>query len=146
MNSLSHGRVVLLGDAGYCPSPASGQGTSLAMVGAYVLAGELAAANGSYRNAFSSYEKLMKGFIDKNQQLGITVLKEMVPKSKKELWVQTTLFSILLKFPWKEKIFKSFVKEMQQVVNEAANAVAIKDYQAAAYHNGEMLLQPQLQL
>lgn len=38
----SKGRVVLLGDAGYCPSPVTGFGTSLAMVGAYVLAGELA--------------------------------------------------------------------------------------------------------
>jgi 2-polyprenyl-6-methoxyphenol hydroxylase-like FAD-dependent oxidoreductase len=41
----SRGRVVLLGDAGYCPSPLTGLGTSLALVGAYILAGELAAAS-----------------------------------------------------------------------------------------------------
>ena len=40
----SRGRVVLLGDAAWCPTPLSGLGTSLALVGAYVLAGELAAA------------------------------------------------------------------------------------------------------
>src|SRR6185503_5677441 len=35
MDTYAAGRVVLLGDAGYCPSPLSGQGTSLALVGAY---------------------------------------------------------------------------------------------------------------
>ncbi|KAL2150406.1 hypothetical protein VTH82DRAFT_6969 [Thermothelomyces myriococcoides] len=38
------GRVVLLGDAGFCPAPVSGQGTSLALIGAYILAGEIARA------------------------------------------------------------------------------------------------------
>jgi len=46
MESWSAGRVALVGDAAYCPSPASGQGTSLALVGAYVLAGELASGFG----------------------------------------------------------------------------------------------------
>uniref|UniRef100_UPI00135B3C71 FAD-dependent monooxygenase n=1 Tax=Agromyces humi TaxID=1766800 RepID=UPI00135B3C71 len=41
MPELSRGRVVLLGDAGYCTSPLSGQGTALALIGAYVLASEL---------------------------------------------------------------------------------------------------------
>src|SRR5262249_40402861 len=47
--------VVLVGDAGYCASPMSGQGTSLALIGAYVLAGE-AAASGAYQAAFRQYE------------------------------------------------------------------------------------------
>lgn len=46
MDTWSRGRVTLVGDAGYCPGPAVGGSTSLAMVGAYVLAGELAAAGG----------------------------------------------------------------------------------------------------
>ncbi|MCX7124597.1 MAG: FAD-dependent monooxygenase [Gammaproteobacteria bacterium] len=46
MKSWTKGRVALVGDAGYCPSPLSGQGTSLALVGAYILAGELKAASG----------------------------------------------------------------------------------------------------
>ena len=41
LDRWSRGRVVLLGDAGYCPSPLTGLGTNLALVGAYVLAGEL---------------------------------------------------------------------------------------------------------
>src|SRR5262249_42840444 len=46
MDHWCQGRVALVGDAGYCASPMSGQGTSLALIGAYVLAGELAAASG----------------------------------------------------------------------------------------------------
>src|SRR5258708_537991 len=42
----SRGRIVLLGDAGYCPSPLSGQGTNLALVGAYTPAGQPSAASG----------------------------------------------------------------------------------------------------
>ena len=46
---FARGRVALVGDAGYCASPMSGQGSSLALIGAYVLAGELAAASGDHR-------------------------------------------------------------------------------------------------
>ena len=45
MPTISQGRVTLAGDAGYCASPLSGMGTSLALVGAYVLAGELGPAD-----------------------------------------------------------------------------------------------------
>lgn len=63
MDSWSHGRVALVGDAGYCASPASGLGTSLALVGAYVLAGELKAAHGDHPIAFARYEKRMRPFV-----------------------------------------------------------------------------------
>ncbi|MEU5190559.1 FAD-dependent monooxygenase [Streptomyces klenkii] len=65
----SNGRVALVGDAGYCASPQSGQGTSLALVGAYVLAGELANSRGDHRAAFARYERVMRGYVRKNQQL-----------------------------------------------------------------------------
>lgn len=65
----SNGRVALLGDAGYCSSPMSGQGTSLALVGAYVLAGELGAAAGEHRAAFARYEERMRDFVAQNQRL-----------------------------------------------------------------------------
>jgi 2-polyprenyl-6-methoxyphenol hydroxylase-like FAD-dependent oxidoreductase len=64
MDSWSTGRVALLGDAGYCPSPLSGQGTSLALVGAYVLADSLARSGG-----FALYEARMRGFAELNQAL-----------------------------------------------------------------------------
>ncbi|MEY2931031.1 MAG: hypothetical protein RL033_1780, partial [Pseudomonadota bacterium] len=56
MDSWSRGRVSLVGDAGYCPGPAVGGSTSLAVVGAYVLAGELARAHGDHRRAFPAAE------------------------------------------------------------------------------------------
>ena len=59
MTSWSRGRVTLVGDAGYCPGPAVGGSTSLAVYGAYVLAGELAKARGDHVAAFAIYERMM---------------------------------------------------------------------------------------
>ncbi|MEV0622908.1 FAD-dependent monooxygenase [Nonomuraea sp. NPDC050404] len=66
MERWSKGRVALVGDAGYCASPLSGQGTSLAMVGAYVLAEELGAGG---VDAFERYERRMRPFVAANQAL-----------------------------------------------------------------------------
>ncbi|TDD64162.1 FAD-dependent monooxygenase [Actinomadura rubrisoli] len=77
MDAWSRGRVALLGDAGYCGSPASGQGTSMAMVGAYVLAGELKAADGDHRKAFAAYEDELRGFVVANQDLALKNVADM---------------------------------------------------------------------
>jgi 2-polyprenyl-6-methoxyphenol hydroxylase-like FAD-dependent oxidoreductase len=69
MDSWSSGRVALVGDAGYCPSPFSGQGTSLALVGAYVLADELGKSPGDHTRAFAAYETRMRPYVLKNQAL-----------------------------------------------------------------------------
>lgn len=70
MSSWSKGLVVLLGDAGYCASPLSGQGTSLAIVGAYVLAGELKASRGNYSHALKQYNRVLKDYVEANQAFG----------------------------------------------------------------------------
>ncbi|WP_156055955.1 hypothetical protein [Streptosporangium roseum] len=54
MDGWSCGRIVLLGDVGYSPSPLSGNGTGLALVGAYVLAGEMARVGGGHEEAFAA--------------------------------------------------------------------------------------------
>ncbi len=69
MDRWSAGRVALVGDAGYCPSPFSGQGTSLALVGAYVLADELGKNPDDYAAAFATYETRMRPYVVKNQAL-----------------------------------------------------------------------------
>lgn len=69
MDNWSRGRVTLLGDAGYCPSPLSGQGTSLALVGAYVLADCLARSRSDHLAAFAHYEQRMRPFVTLNQAL-----------------------------------------------------------------------------
>ncbi|MFE6779713.1 FAD-dependent monooxygenase [Streptomyces sp. NPDC057702] len=69
MERWSRGRVTLLGDAGYCPSPLSGQGTSLALVGAYVLADCLATARVDHAAAYTAYERRMRPYATANQAL-----------------------------------------------------------------------------
>ena len=56
MGTWSRGRITLVGDAGYCPGPAVGGSTSLAVYGAYVLAHALAASRGDHAAAFAAYE------------------------------------------------------------------------------------------
>lgn len=73
MNSWTKGRIALVGDAGYCPSPLSGQGNNLAFVGAYILAGELKAANGNHAQAFTRYNELLHSFVEANQKFGAWV-------------------------------------------------------------------------
>ncbi|GAA2884348.1 FAD-dependent monooxygenase [Pseudonocardia halophobica] len=70
MDRWSSGRVGLLGDAAFCSSPMSGQGTGLALVGAYVLAGELAAAGWDPVAGFAGYEERMRPFVEANQEIG----------------------------------------------------------------------------
>ncbi|MEA5359292.1 FAD-dependent monooxygenase [Amycolatopsis sp., V23-08] len=67
LDRWSTGRIGLLGDAGYCASALSGQGTSLALVGAYVLAQELGRAG--HEEAFPAYERRMRPFVALNQAL-----------------------------------------------------------------------------
>lgn len=73
MRAWTKGRVALLGDAGYCASPLSGQGTSLAIVGAYILAGELMLAKGNFPHAFRQYNELLRPFVEANQRFGLWV-------------------------------------------------------------------------
>ena len=64
----SNGRTVLLGDAAWCATPVSGMGTSLAVVGAYVLAGELA-AHVHHQDGLAAYERVMRPYVDQAQDL-----------------------------------------------------------------------------
>ncbi|MDJ1137435.1 FAD-dependent monooxygenase [Streptomyces iconiensis] len=80
MDSWSRGRVALVGDAGHCGSPASGQGTSMALLGAYTLAGELHAAGGDHVAAFAAYERELRAYVTANQALAHT-LREAARRS-----------------------------------------------------------------
>jgi 2-polyprenyl-6-methoxyphenol hydroxylase-like FAD-dependent oxidoreductase len=68
MPSWSRGRVALIGDAAFCVSLLAGQGSALAMISAYVLAGELASAHGRHQEAFASYDARLRKYIDKKQR------------------------------------------------------------------------------
>ncbi|MFX0580174.1 FAD-dependent monooxygenase [Nocardia nepalensis] len=78
----SEGRVVLLGDAGYCGSPLTGQGTAMALVGAYVLAGEIATHATDPVQALARYEEVLRPFVATAQELPPGGLRSMTPKSR----------------------------------------------------------------
>lgn len=63
----SHGRVVLTGDAAYCPSPPTGMGTVLAILGSYIIAGELARNRDDPAAAFTQYEERLRAYVEKAQ-------------------------------------------------------------------------------
>jgi len=62
----SKGRFVIVGDAAYSPTPFTGEGTALAMVGAYVLAGEISRCS-NYAEAFLRYEQLVRPYVERSQ-------------------------------------------------------------------------------
>jgi 2-polyprenyl-6-methoxyphenol hydroxylase-like FAD-dependent oxidoreductase len=70
MDRWSSGRVGLIGDAAFSASPMSGAGTGLALVGAYMLAGELAAADWNPEAGFAGYEERMRSYVEANQEIG----------------------------------------------------------------------------
>jgi 2-polyprenyl-6-methoxyphenol hydroxylase-like FAD-dependent oxidoreductase len=127
MDRWSSGRAVLVGDAGYAPSLASGQGTSLALVGAYVLAGELKAAAGDHVVAFSRYEAKMRGFVAKNQRLGTDGVRVMVLPSRWKIWLMIWMLRLTPYMPWKGWLSR----RIKFVVDRAANAIALEAYEEA---------------
>ncbi|GHJ48291.1 FAD-dependent oxidoreductase [Catellatospora sp. TT07R-123] len=80
MDSWFSDRVALVGDAAWCASPASGAGAELALVGAYRLAGVLAAAGGDHRAAFPAYQESHRELVRRKQQIGMNV-RLMVPRT-----------------------------------------------------------------
>jgi 2-polyprenyl-6-methoxyphenol hydroxylase-like FAD-dependent oxidoreductase len=86
MDSWSKGRVTLVGDAGFCPGPAVGGSTSLAVVGAYVLAGELAAAGGDHERAFAAYEREMAELVRLSRAFANRAAKTLIPSSRLGVW------------------------------------------------------------
>lgn len=89
MDTLHTGRVVLLGDAGYCPAPFTGMGTECSLVGAYVLAGELSRGQKAkdVEMALQAYEELVRPAIKDFQTLPITVFGFLFPSSWLGVWL-----------------------------------------------------------
>jgi 2-polyprenyl-6-methoxyphenol hydroxylase-like FAD-dependent oxidoreductase len=120
MDRWSMGRVVLLGDAAYCASPLSGMGTGMAMVGAYVLAGELKEACGDYGVAFTRYEDGMRSYVEGCQKLADGGADWFIPKTRLRGWLLIQMYKIFPYTPWKNVMVNMPLK--------AANSIALKDY------------------
>ena len=86
MPSWSKGRVALVGDAGYCPSPAAGRGGSVAIDGAAALADAFQKHDGDYQLAFQEYERSFRPFIEKLQAEVVDVSLDMLlPRTEEAL-------------------------------------------------------------
>ena len=104
MAAFSQGRVTLVGDAGYCASPLSGMGTSLALVGAYVLAGELGPAVGldgeRIRSALHRYDTVMRPYIDRCQDLPRGI-DGYLPKSASDIAITAQAMKWMQRWPFR---------------------------------------------
>jgi len=94
--SLYKGRVAFIGDAAYCPSFLTGMGTTSSLIGAYVLAGELARHGNDVHGALEKYNELMKVPTEMFQKLmpGATSLPSsplLVWLLRTALWTMSTL-------------------------------------------------------
>ncbi len=102
MPSWSSGRVTLVGDAGYCASPLSGMGTSLALVGAYILAGELGPANSldaeHIQTALQRYETVMRPYVDTCQDLPNSI-DRYAPKSSSDIAITAQVMKWMQRWP-----------------------------------------------
>jgi 2-polyprenyl-6-methoxyphenol hydroxylase-like FAD-dependent oxidoreductase len=90
------GRIALVGDAGYCPSPITGMGTSLALHGGYVLAGELINAlgdggDGDIPRALESYERRLRPYVTRVQELPPGAPGIIHPSTNFGIWVLDTV-------------------------------------------------------
>jgi len=95
MPGWSSGRVALVGDAAFCVSLLAGQGSALAMIAAYVLAGELHRANGDHAVAFSRYERLFGPFVLNKQKAATRFASSFAPKSKFSMFLRNQIMNLM---------------------------------------------------
>ncbi|EMD00517.1 hypothetical protein BAUCODRAFT_172263 [Baudoinia panamericana UAMH 10762] len=110
--TLSKGRFVLVGDAGYGPSNFSGAGTSLAIGGAYVLAGEISKHQSDLDLGLKAYEERMRPIINDMQFIPPFVTTILAPQSAWAIWLRNTLIAFVswamgfsVYFLWLGKLF-----------------------------------------
>ncbi|MGO4103773.1 FAD-dependent monooxygenase [Leifsonia sp. YAF41] len=119
MEGWSCGRVALLGDAGYCGSPLTGMGTSLALVGAYVLAGELGRAQGDHAAAFSRYEKVMRPYVAASHTLPPGGVNGFLPKGRFMLRMRVLSARMMHHWPMRQLVARLLDK---------SDAIALPEY------------------
>lgn len=105
MARWSKGRVVLTGDAAWCATPISGVGTTLAIVGSYVLAGEIA-TNANLEEALDRYDEIMRPFADKGQDVPKSAPKFLQPQTRFGVALQHVVLRIAGTGPVKAALAK----------------------------------------
>jgi 2-polyprenyl-6-methoxyphenol hydroxylase-like FAD-dependent oxidoreductase len=97
----------------------AGMGTSIAMVGAYVLAGELKAAGNDHGAAFAAYQAIMRPFVQEAQKLAGSA-SWFIPRTRLKLWLSKKLWSWMPE----PKLRELMIEEP----NKVASLVALKEY------------------
>jgi 2-polyprenyl-6-methoxyphenol hydroxylase-like FAD-dependent oxidoreductase len=123
LDHWSRGRVALLGDAGYCATPLTGLGTSLALVGAYVLAGEIAAAEGDHHIAFRRYDEVMRPYVSQAQQLPPGGASGFAPSGRLGIRLRDLSMRQMTRWPMRNLLAAQFAK---------AGDIALPEYSLAA--------------
>ncbi|MDC2958628.1 FAD-dependent monooxygenase [Streptomyces gilvifuscus] len=119
VDRLTKGRVALLGDAGY-GATMGGMGTGVAIVGAYVLAGELALAEGDFRTAFAEYETRVRDFAKGCQKISGNAGPFFAPPTERRIRSRDRMYRILASRP-----LARFFKRMTE---KAATGITLRDY------------------
>jgi 2-polyprenyl-6-methoxyphenol hydroxylase-like FAD-dependent oxidoreductase len=109
METWSNGRVAVIGDAGYAAGP-GGNGTGTAVVAAYVLAGELAAAGGDHRSAFARYEQRLRGYVAGGQKQASGSQSFLAPATWKKIRQRNRFFRLLPYLPVSALISRAATK------------------------------------
>jgi len=99
MDRWTTGRVALVGDAGYSPGPAVGGGTSVAVVGAYVLAQELARAHGDDEAGLRAYEDGVRELAVKARAIGPAIMSTLIPRTTIAVRVLPELIRLVARMP-----------------------------------------------
>ncbi len=99
LDRWSRRRVTLVGDAAYCPGPAVGGSTSLAVLGAYVLAGELARAAGDHLAVFAAYELAMREPVRLSRSFARGAARTIIPGSRAGVWALTRGAQLVSRMP-----------------------------------------------
>lgn len=95
MDHWSDGRVALIGDAAGAVSLLAGEGTGLAMVQAYTLAGELNRAGADHREAFGRYERRLRPIVEARQRSARAFAAMFAPKTALGLWTRNQASKLL---------------------------------------------------
>ncbi len=99
MPAWSKDRVVLVGDAAFCPSLLAGEGSSLAMTAAYVLAGEVHRAGNDISAAFARYEQRLRPLIARKQKAARQFAQSFAPRTETGLVVRNWVTKAMA-IPW----------------------------------------------
>jgi 2-polyprenyl-6-methoxyphenol hydroxylase-like FAD-dependent oxidoreductase len=127
LDTWSRGRVTLVGDAGYCPGPAVGGSTSLAVVGAYILAGELAAAGGDHERGLAAYEAEIGDYVRRSRAFAIGAAKRIVPGNRFDLWALLTGVRLMARLP---VALTTAATKLSSKGVRLHDSIALKDYSA----------------